>query len=213
MTERCAVQDLAIGAVIHLKGFDGPLTVRSAKKIKKGLDAGKWDVTLVTAEGEIERVALEPHEQVPLVGTQPAADAARSPTGQASTQAGKGKRKSKAQAQAQPQPVAPAQPQTLPPPAPATATAQPPPDCRTQKASAAPKLSALDAAAKVLTETGTALTCQELIQVMADKGYWTSPAGKTPAATLYTAILKELKTKGAAARFQKTAPGKFAATP
>jgi hypothetical protein len=213
MTERCAVQDLAIGAVIHLKGFDGPLTVRSAKKIKKGLDAGKLDVTLVTAEGETERVALEPHEQVPLVGIQPAADAARSPAGQASTQAGKGNRKTKAQARALPEPVAAAQPQTPPPPAPATETAQPSPDRRTQQASSAPQLSALDAAAQVLTETGTALSCQELIQLMADKGYWTSPAGKTPAATLYTAILKELKTKGAAARFQKTAPGKFAATP
>jgi hypothetical protein len=213
MTEHCAVQDLAIGAVIHLEGFDGPLTVRSAKKIKKGLDTGKLDVTLVTAEGETERVALAPHEQVPLVGTQPAADAKRSPAGQASTQAGKGKRKTKAQAQALPEPIAPAQPQTLPPPAAPTDTAKPPQGRRTQKASSALKLSALDAAAKVLTETGTALTCQELIQVMADKGYWTSPAGKTPAATLYTAILKELKTKGALARFQKTAPGKFAATP
>jgi hypothetical protein len=212
MTEHCAVQDLAVGAVIHLEGFDGPLTVRSAKKIKKGLDAGKLDVTLVTAEGETERVALELHAQVPIVGTQPAADAARSPTGQVSTQAGKGKRKTKAPARALPEPVAAAQPQTPPPPAP-TATEKPPQDGRTQQASSAPKLSALDAAAQVLTETGTALTCQELIQIMAAKGYWTSPGGKTPAATLYAAILKELQTKGSEARFQKTAPGKFAATP
>jgi hypothetical protein len=31
---------------------------------------------------------------------------------------------------------------------------------------------------------------------MAAKGYWTSPAGRTPTATLYSAILRELKTKG-----------------
>ena len=74
----------------------------------------------------------------------------------------------------------------------------------------AKKLSALDAAAKVLAETGQAMTCAALIEAMAAKGYWTSPGGKTPAATLYSAILKELKTKGANARFKKTDRGQFA---
>ena len=72
------------------------------------------------------------------------------------------------------------------------------------------KLSALDAAAKVLAETGQAMTCAALIEAMAAKGYWTSPGGKTPSATLYSAILKELKTKGANARFKKTGRGLFA---
>ena len=72
------------------------------------------------------------------------------------------------------------------------------------------KLSALDAAAKVLAETGQAMTCAVLIEAMAAKGYWTSPGGKTPSATLYSAILKELKTKGANARFKKTDRGQFA---
>jgi hypothetical protein len=40
---------------------------------------------------------------------------------------------------------------------------------------------------------------------------WTSPNGLTPAATLYAAILRELKVKGADARFVKTERGKFAA--
>jgi hypothetical protein len=71
------------------------------------------------------------------------------------------------------------------------------------------KLSALDAAAKVLQEAGQPMNCQEMIQAMAAKGYWTSPAGKTPAATLYAAIARELKTKGKQARFQKTARGQF----
>jgi hypothetical protein len=39
------------------------------------------------------------------------------------------------------------------------------------------KMSALDAAAKVLEQKGTAMTCQELIGVMAAKGYWSSPNG------------------------------------
>ena len=45
---------------------------------------------------------------------------------------------------------------------------------------------------------------------MAKKGYWTSPGGRTPGATLYSAILRELKTKGAESRFKKTDRGKFA---
>jgi hypothetical protein len=73
------------------------------------------------------------------------------------------------------------------------------------------KMSALAAAAKVLEQKGTAMTCQELIGVMAAKGYWSSPGGKTPAATLYAAIQREIATKGADSRFKKTAPGRFAA--
>src|SRR5262249_40339219 len=63
------------------------------------------------------------------------------------------------------------------------------------KAQAEPKkLSALDAAAKVLGEAGQPLNCQEMIQAMAAKGYWTSPGGKTPSATLYTAVTMLPKT-------------------
>jgi hypothetical protein len=71
------------------------------------------------------------------------------------------------------------------------------------------KLSALDAAAKVLAETDTAMTCQELISAMAAKGYWSSPGGRTPQSTLYSAMLREITTKGANSRFQKTDRGKF----
>ena len=71
------------------------------------------------------------------------------------------------------------------------------------------KLSALDAAAKVLQEAGQPMNCQEMIGAMAAKGYWTSPAGKTPAATLYSALTREIKTKASQARFQKAARGQF----
>jgi hypothetical protein len=86
---------------------------------------------------------------------------------------------------------------------------------RRPKASTAPKAkkrSALDAAAQVLAETGRAMTCQEMIAAMAQQGYWTSPAGKTPAATLYAAVLREITAKGAHSRFLKTERGKFART-
>jgi hypothetical protein len=72
------------------------------------------------------------------------------------------------------------------------------------------KLSALDAAAKLLAEEGHAMTCQEMIDAMAAKGYWKSPNGATPQGTLYSAILRELNRKGSAARFRKTERGKFA---
>jgi hypothetical protein len=73
------------------------------------------------------------------------------------------------------------------------------------------KPSALDAALRVLEEAGQPMTCPEMIEAMAAKGYWTSPCGKTPAATLYSAILRETQTKGDASRFVKTERGKFAA--
>jgi hypothetical protein len=74
------------------------------------------------------------------------------------------------------------------------------------------KLSALGAAAQVLLESGGSMNTKEIIETMAAKKLWESPNGKTPAATLYAAILRELTTKGADSRFQKTEPGKFAAT-
>jgi hypothetical protein len=72
-------------------------------------------------------------------------------------------------------------------------------------------LSALDAAAQVLAETGQPMACKEMIEAMAQKGYWSSPGGKTPASTLYSAITKEISTKKES-RFQKTDRGRFART-
>jgi HB1, ASXL, restriction endonuclease HTH domain len=88
----------------------------------------------------------------------------------------------------------------------ATATADSSPEPTTP----ANQLSALDAAAKVLGETGQSMRCPELIAAMAAKGYWSSPTGRTPAGTLYSAILRELQTKGEQSRFVKTQRGKFA---
>jgi hypothetical protein len=74
----------------------------------------------------------------------------------------------------------------------------------------AKKLSALDASAQVLAETGQPMSCKEMIEAMAQKGYWSSPGGKTPASTLYSAITKEISTKGKESRFKKTDRGRFA---
>jgi hypothetical protein len=73
------------------------------------------------------------------------------------------------------------------------------------------KLSALDAAAKVLADAGEPMNTKAMIEAMAAKGLWTSPGGKTPHATLYSAILREINEKGADARFVKVERGQFAA--
>jgi hypothetical protein len=96
------------------------------------------------------------------------------------------------------------------------AAAATPTPAKTKKAKApkepkAKKPSALDAAVRVLEGAGQPMTCLEMIEAMTAKGYWTSPGGKTPAATLYSAILRETQTKGDASRFVKAARGKFAA--
>jgi hypothetical protein len=72
------------------------------------------------------------------------------------------------------------------------------------------KLSQLDAAVKVLEEAKEPMTTKAMIDAMAAKGYWTSPGGKTPQATLYSAILRELQKKGNEARFVKVERGQFA---
>jgi hypothetical protein len=74
------------------------------------------------------------------------------------------------------------------------------------------KLSCLNAAAKVLAEKGEPMTCKEMIEAMATKGYWTTPGGKTPHATLYSSIAREIRDKGKDSRFKKADRGKFAST-
>lgn len=73
------------------------------------------------------------------------------------------------------------------------------------------KLSAVDAAAQVLDESKEPMNAKQMIEAMAEKKLWTTPGGKTPHATLYSAILREIKTKGKDARFKKIERGKFAA--
>ncbi len=72
------------------------------------------------------------------------------------------------------------------------------------------RVSALDAAAQVLAQAKKPMRAQELIAAMAEQGLWSSPAGKTPHATLYAAMLREIGAKGDAARFKKVDRGLFA---
>lgn len=81
---------------------------------------------------------------------------------------------------------------------------------RKPAADAKPKrVSALDAAATVLKAKGEAMRANEMIAAMTEQGLWSSPSGKTPQATLYAAIIREIAAKGKDARFRKTERGKF----
>ena len=93
----------------------------------------------------------------------------------------------------------------------AAPAALPPPasDTVLSKATLKSEITGLDAAAKVLGEAGDSLSCPAIATAIFAKGYWSSN-GKTPAATLRTAIVAEIEKKGDASRFKKTGRGLFA---
>jgi hypothetical protein len=73
------------------------------------------------------------------------------------------------------------------------------------------RMSALDAAAQVLAASEVPMRAVEMIAKMEAKGLWKSPGGKTPEATLYAAIIREIAAKGKQARFKKHERGVFVA--
>jgi len=70
-------------------------------------------------------------------------------------------------------------------------------------------MSGLDAAAKVLKDADKPMRVGEVLGVIQKKGLWMSK-GKTPEATLYAAIIREIAAKGVDARFVKKDRGLFA---
>ena len=56
------------------------------------------------------------------------------------------------------------------------------------------RLSGLDAAARVLAEATEPLNCKEIVERAISKGYWKTN-GRTPAATIYAAIIREIAAK------------------
>jgi len=80
---------------------------------------------------------------------------------------------------------------------------------KAKPAAPAKKLSQIQAAVRVLAEAGEPMTARAMVEAMQAKRYWTSPAGKTPEATLYASIIRDIR-KGKDARFVKTGRGTFA---
>jgi hypothetical protein len=70
------------------------------------------------------------------------------------------------------------------------------------------KMSQMDAAVQVLRRARKPMSCREMVEAMTKRGLWKSPGGKTPEATLYASILRDLR-KGKDSRFKKAAPGRF----
>jgi hypothetical protein len=79
-----------------------------------------------------------------------------------------------------------------------------------EKPAEAKALSGLDAAAQVLREAAVPMNAQDLISRILERGLWKTE-GKTPAATIYAAMIREIKAKGPTSRFQKVDRGRFAA--
>jgi hypothetical protein len=80
-----------------------------------------------------------------------------------------------------------------------------------ESATPAKKTSQIQAALQVLANAKEPMNCQAMVEAMSAQGLWTSPGGKTPHATLYAAILREINTKGNDARFRKVDRGQFTA--
>ena len=73
------------------------------------------------------------------------------------------------------------------------------------------RVSALDAAAKVIADSKEPMRAIDMVALMEAQGLWKSPGGKTPEATLYAAIIREIAAKGKDARFAKHDRGLFVA--
>jgi len=80
---------------------------------------------------------------------------------------------------------------------------------KAEKAAKPPRPSALNAAATVLAKAGKPMRSSEMIAAMAEQKLWTSPGGKTPEATLYAAIIREIRDRKGEARFKKVDRGQF----
>lgn len=93
-------------------------------------------------------------------------------------------------------------------PAPHPAAKVEKPKAATTKAKAERKLSGLGAAARVLAEAGHPMNTSDMVEGMLAKGLWKT-GGKTPAATIYAAIIREITTKAKASRFRKPERGMF----
>jgi hypothetical protein len=193
------VTDLSIGDVIQAPGFDGPRTIKRATKVTKGPQKGKLELHLADGNGQVDIADFAPEENVTVVGHD---DGKRK--GEPTAKASKGKKPVKGAAK---------KPAAEKPDATPKAEAKPKAGkkAKTNPDAGDKKLSAINAAYKVLADTGKSMNCQELIAAMTEKALWTSPGGLTPHATLYSAIIRELKAKGSEARFRKTEKGKFAA--
>jgi len=77
------------------------------------------------------------------------------------------------------------------------------------KAGKPKRVSLLDAAATVLADAKAPMQAKAIVDAVVERGLWKPGAGKTPHATLYAAMTREIAAKGADARFRKVDRGQF----
>ena len=79
------------------------------------------------------------------------------------------------------------------------------------KAAKPKRVSLLDAAATVLASAKEPMQAKAIVEQVVKRGLWKPGAGKTPHATLYAAMTREITAKGKDARFEKIDRGLFSA--
>lgn len=78
------------------------------------------------------------------------------------------------------------------------------------KPAKAKRMSGLDAVAKVLQDAGKPMSAKDMTDKAIEKGLWKT-GGKTPEATTYAAIIRDIAARGKESRFRKVDRGLFAA--
>lgn len=100
--------------------------------------------------------------------------------------------------------------EAAPAPAPEASTAAKPAKKKTTKTTAdarGKKMSLINAAIEVLGKAKEPMNCKEMVQAVFDDKLWAPGTGRTPHATLYSAILRDLKSD--TPRFEKVDRGQF----
>jgi hypothetical protein len=76
--------------------------------------------------------------------------------------------------------------------------------------STATRMSLVDAAIQIMKEVDEPMNTKRMVELVSERDLWQpSRGGKTPHATLYSAILREIRDKGDDSRFEKVERGKF----
>ena len=90
----------------------------------------------------------------------------------------------------------------------ASKPAKTPTTTATHTPTAPTKMSQIQAAIAVLKKARKPMSCKAMVEAMEAQKLWSSPGGKTPHATLYASILRDIS-RGDEARFAKVDRGQF----
>ena len=81
-------------------------------------------------------------------------------------------------------------------------------DTGQRRGNGAKRSSGLDAAVQVLAQAKEPMSCKAIVEKMLAEKLWQTK-GRTPGATIYAGMIREITHKGDASRFRKVGPGRF----